>query len=473
MRLASIERFVDYLLCEPLTVGCAFGSHELDESCQQIGRRNLETCGIAGPPDSISDITVYIASKLQSSGGHTAAMLDVIRLSPKRRSIILVTGVCGNTDYSALRRRLSEVQDVELINAPPGGHLKKLTWIQNFLQKIKPSVVWLFNHHQDSVAVAAVQPNRGYHLYYYHHGDDRLCLGVCLGFGTHYDISPISYHRCRDEVGLEGNKYLPQTATDLLAASRESNCDSHGLVTCTAAGFNKVEVDYFAQYVDVIPQVLSITRGSHIHIGRLTLFARWRLRKLMQRLGVPSRSFVYIPHVHSVWRALQDHEVDLYIASFPHGGGKTMVEVMGAGVPIIIHKNIADRMIGGLDMVYDGAPTWHDPAELYHLLAQFNDRFLSKQSVLARAWYEKYHSPDVIKQILESTEGPIEIPSLKLGYESDSLLRAWQFAREVTIIGVVKRQLWRLYRRIKSVIGRRAIWQKYRVSGNVKIHNLD
>lgn len=471
MRLASIERFVDYLLCEPLTVGCVFGSHDLDESCQHIGRRNLEIGGIAEPPDSTSDITVYIASKLQSSGGHTAAMLDVIKLSPKRRSIILVTGVCGKTDYSALHRRLNEVQDVELINVPPGGHLQKLTWIQNYLQKIKPSVVWLFNHHQDSVAVAAVQPNRGYHLYYYHHGDDRLCLGVCLGFATHYDISPINYHRCRDEVGLEGNKYLPQTATDLLAVSREPNMDSVGLVTCTAAGFNKVEVDYYAQYVDVIPQVLSITGGSHIHIGRLTLFARWRLRRIMQRLGVPSRSFVYIPHVHSVWRALQDYKVDLYIASFPYGGGKTMVEVMGAGVPIIIHKNIADRMIGGLDMVYDGAPTWRDPAELYHLLAQFNQQFLGEQRVLARAWYEKYHSPDVIREILANTEVSIEIPALKPDYEIDSLLRAWQFAREVTIIGVVKRQLWRLYRRIKSVVGRRAIWQNDCGSTQVQIYN--
>jgi hypothetical protein len=458
VKLASIERFVDYLLCEPLIIGVVFGSYELDEACQQIGRSNLERCGIAEPPDSISEITIYIASKLQSSGGHTAAILDVIRLSPKRRSIILVTGVCGNTNYSSLCQKLSEAKDIEIVNVPSGGHLQKLTWIQNFLQKTQPSKVWLFNHHQDSVAVAAVQPNRGYQLYYYHHGDDRLSLGVCLGFATHYDISPINYHRCRNEVGLENNKYLPQTASDLLASSRESRLKSNELVTCTAAGFNKVEVDYFAQYVDVIPQVLSITGGRHIHIGRLTLFARWRLSRLMQRLRVPSESFVYIPYVHSVWRALQDHKVDLYIASFPYGGGKTMVEVMGSAIPIIIHKNIADRLIGGLDMVYDGAPSWRAPEELYNLLTQFNDCFLGQQSVLARAWYEKYHSTNVIKHILENSEASIDIPSLKLGYESDSLMHAWQVAREVTMMGLVKRQLWRLYRRFKSVIGRQAIW---------------
>lgn len=452
--LADIELFVDYLLCEPLTVGRVFGSHELDEMCQRLGRCNLEACGITEPPDSTSDVTVYIASKLQSSGGHTASLLDVIRLSPKRWSIILITGVCGKTDYKAINRRISEVANVELIEVPPGGHLQKLTWIQRYLHELTPSIVWLFNHHQDSVAVAAVQPDRGYHLNFYHHGDDRLSLGVCLGYGTHFDISPINYHRCCDEVRLQGNKYLPLTANDLLDVAQRRQSESSDLVTCTAAGFHKVEVDYFVQYVDVIPQLLRHTGGRHLHIGRLTLFARWRLRKLMRHLGVPLESFIYVPHVHSVWRALHEYQVDLYIASFPYGGGKTMVEVMGAGVPIIIHKNIADRMIGGLDMVYDGAPAWRDPEELYQLLTLCNREFLGEQSNLARAWYEKYHSAQEIRRILASPDSLIEVPKLKRNFATDPLLQAWQIAREVTFLGVIKRQFWRLYRRIKSILGR-------------------
>lgn len=455
--LAEIELFVDYLLCEPLTVGRVFGSRELDDLCQQIGRRNLEACGIAEPPCSTSDVAIYIASKLQSSGGHTAALLDMIRLSPKRRSVILITGVCGKTDYKAISRRLSEVPNVELIDVPPGGHLQKLTWIHNYLHELSPSIVWLFNHHQDSVAVAAVQPDRGYHLNYYHHGDDRLCLGVCLGYGTHFDISPINFHRCRCEVQLHGNKYLPQTATDLLGDGQGDKSKFSGLVTCTAAGFNKVEVDYFVQYVDVIPQLLRITSGRHVHIGRLTLFARWRLRRLMRHLGVPLESFVYVPHVHSVWRALHEYQVDLYVASFPYGGGKTMVEVMGAGVPIIMHKHIADRMIGGFDMVYDGASTWRDPEELYQILMFSNREFLSEQSILARAWYEKYHSANVIRKLLARPDSLIEVPQLKPNFATDPLLHAWQIAREIAFFGVIKRRLWRLYRRIKSILGRHAI----------------
>lgn len=456
--LAQIELFVDYLFCEPITVGRIFGSRELDDLCQQIGRRNLENMGLVSSPQVTSEIAVYIATKLQSSGGHTAGLLDVIRLSPKRRSIILVTEVCGRSDHAALTRLLREVPNIELIKVPPGGHLKKLTWIQKYLQDLAPSCVWLFNHHQDSVAVAAVQPNRGYHLNYYHHGDDRLCLGVCLGYGTHYDTSPALFYKCRDVVQMQGNRYLPLTVTDLPSRGLKGNSTSLGLVTCTAAGFNKVEVDYFIQYVDVIPQLLRITGGRHVHIGRLTQFARWRLRRRMRQLEVPLESFVYVPYVRSVWQALRQYQVNLYFASFPYGAGRTMVEVMGAGVPIIIHRNIADRMIGGLDVVYDGASSWRTPEELYKLLKNCNRDFLQKQGDLARNWYEKYHTDRVIAESLVDPNLLIDVPNLKPGYQADPLLSAWQIAREVTILGVIKRQLWRFYRRFKSTLGRRAFF---------------
>jgi hypothetical protein len=452
--LEQIEVFVDYLLCEPLAVGRVFGSRMLDDLCQRIGRHNLAALGLAKPPLVTSGVAVYIASKLQSSGGHTAALLDVIRLSPKRRSIILVTGVCGSTDYKAIHRRLSEAPNVELVRVPPGGHLQKLSWIQKYLNEQIPSIVWLFNHHQDSVAIAAVQPDRGYSLNFYHHGDDRLCLGVCLSYSTHFDITPILFHRCRDEVGVKKNRYLPLTAIDLFGSSLKNKHESPNLVTCTAAGYNKVEAGYFFQYVDVIPHLLRVTGGRHIHIGHLSLFARWRVRRLMKNLGVPLKSFVYIPHVHSVWRALHEYQVDLYIASFPYGGGKTMVEVMGASVPIIIHRNIADRMIGGLDMVYDGACSWREPEELYQLLKSCTRDFLREQGALARVWYEKCHSSSAINEILTNPNSPINVPQLKPNYEADSLLHAWQIAREVTCLGVIKRRIWRLYRRSKSVLGR-------------------
>lgn len=450
--LSQLEQLVDYLFCEPLTVGKIFGSSDLDAICQQIGQHNIQRLGIGEPPTPNPDVAVYIASELQASGGHTSALADIIRLSPKRRSIVLVTNICGTTKYLAVSQRFSRLANIELIYAPAAGLLTRLDWLQSLLHELAPATVWLFNHHQDSVAVAAVQPDRGYQLNFYHHGDDRLCLGACLGFGKHFDTSPILFHHCsilRDN----GNSYLPLVVADqgkLLLAEKPFS----KLVTCTAAGFNKLEVSYPFQYADIIAQVLLITKGRHIHIGRLTPLARCRIRWRMHRLGVPSESFIYIPYVPSVWLALQEHEVNVYLASFPYGGGRTLVEVMGAGLPIVAHRHIADRMIGGLDMIYNGAPTWRKPDELYQLLRTIDDVFLQEQGLMARAWYEKYHQEAIVAKSIVSPTVPLNIPELKEGYTSDPLLTAWQIASEVKFIGVLKRFLWRRYRRAKAIAGR-------------------
>jgi hypothetical protein len=451
--LARIQRLVDELFCEPMNVARVFGSQRLDALCQKVGRGNLQRIGLAHPPAPDEAVTVYIASRLQASGGHTAALRDVIRLAPPHRSVILLTDTCGRTRRADVRARFGDLPQVEVEYAPPGSHLHKLTWLQQRLQALHPGSVWLFNHHQDSVAVAAVQPDRGYRVHYYHHGDDRLSLGVYLGYGRHFDSMPLPFHNCRDAVRVHDNEYLPLTVPDLGETTYGSD-GPEGLVTCTAAGFNKLEVEYFVQYVDVVPEILRITRGRHVHIGRLSPQARWRIRRRLRELGVPSSAFVYIPYVPSVWRSLQEHGVDLYLASFPYGAGRTLVEVMGSGIPAVLHRHCTSRMIGGLDMAYDGAWTWRDPQELYAMLRGADRQTLRQQGRLARAWYEKYHREEIVVAALGDAELRVEVPALKTDYAPDPVLQAWQTAREVSISGVVKRRLWFAWRQAKAYLGR-------------------
>lgn len=451
--LPRVQRLVDALFCEPLNVARVFGSQRLDELCQQAGAANLRRLGLPAAPQPDEEVTVYIASRLQASGGHTAALRDVIRLSPPRRCVILLTETCGRTRRHDVRARFGDLPDVDVEYAPAGDHLAKLSWLQQRLQALRPGTVWLFNHHQDSVAVAAVQPDRGYRLNFYHHGDDRLSLGVCLGYATHFDTMPLPFHNCRQAVPVPDNRYLPLTAADH-GEWRGEKAASGPLVTCTAAGFNKLEVDYVVQYVDVVPELLRITRGRHVHIGRLSPVARWRIHRRLQRLGVPPESFVYIPYVPSVWNALHEHGVDLYLASFPYGAGRTLVEVMGAGVPAVLHRHCSSRMIGGLDMVYDGAWTWREPQELYALLQRLDRAELAQQSRLARAWYEKFHREEIVRDVLRDPQHRLEVPALKPGYAPDPVLQAWQTTREVSFTGVFKRRAWLAWRQSKAYLGR-------------------
>src|SRR3569832_1199301 len=215
--LAMIEDVVDGVFCEPLNTAKIFGSPELDRFCQLIGEATLRRVNgrkvkkRSSGESEVSDThtVVYLVSKLQSSGGHTAALSDVIRLSPPSRTIVIVTGTCGRTDRPAAQKKFDALPNVSLEYVPPGDHLSKLEWLQDRLAELSPSTVWLFNHHQDSVAVAAVQPGQSYRVRFYHHGDHHLCLGVHLGYGEHFDPHPMGLHICRVNKKKHKNHWGP------------------------------------------------------------------------------------------------------------------------------------------------------------------------------------------------------------------------------------------------------------------------
>lgn len=460
--LALIEEVVDRIVCEPINVGMAFGSPELDRLCQAIGAATLERRGTArqylavngGNESRSDDVVVYLVSKLQLSGGHTAVLIDTIRLSPQSRSIVIVTGTCGRTDREVFRRKFESLQDVAFEYAPPGRRLAKLEWIQRRLVELAPSTVWLFNHHQDSVAIAAVQPEQGYRVRFYHHGDHHLCLGVHLDYAEHIDPHPMGYHNCRENLGIRDNRYLPLVAPDLGNRAPPGLPKTGGLVTCTAGGFNKLEVPYFVHYTDMVPAILQATGGRHIHFGRLTSFALRRIYRGLGKYGIAPEAFVYVPYVPTVWRALHEYAVDLYVASFPYGGGRTLVEVMGAGVPAVLHSHCANRMLGGVDMAYEGAFIWRAPEELLGHLRAVDRTALEQEGQVARRWYESFHREEIMQRFLGNSQSDLDVPALREDYRPDALMRALQTSREVTMRGVLYRLLWRYFRQWKALQGR-------------------
>jgi len=57
-----------------------------------------------------------------------------------------------------------------------GSYLQRLTWLKKRLLEIQVENNYLFNHHQDSVAVSDIVPEMGLKTSFYHHGDHHLCL---------------------------------------------------------------------------------------------------------------------------------------------------------------------------------------------------------------------------------------------------------------------------------------------------------
>ncbi|HET8744040.1 MAG TPA: hypothetical protein VFM98_00425 [Ramlibacter sp.] len=446
--LRAIESLVEEVFCEPLNTAEIFGDAFLDAACQRAGAMSLASSGAvhAGPGERVP--LVFIASRLDPSGGHTAVLADIARLAgmPAR---ILLTGVAGSTDPARLAHRFGRMPDLAFEHAPRGSRLARLQWLQGRLRELRPQVVWLVNHHQDSVAVAAVQPRQGYALKYLHHGDHHLCLGVHLPFGEHYDPHAMGWHNCREVLGKSDNRYLPMAVAPPSATAAPVQ-RSGPLVTCTAAGHNKIEHDYWPAYADVVAALLARTGGGHVHIGRLSLMYRWRIRRALAREGVAPQAFRFIPHVPNLAEALLRERVDLYLSSFPYPGARTLVEAMAAGVPVALHDHASSRFLGALDMAPEGACVWSRPEELLGFVASVDRAALGRLGAQARRHYDRHHAPGLMAAALAPGAAPLEAPPARFPHRDDVLAQAVYRARQFSLVGLLRRRALRAARFLKS-----------------------
>lgn len=450
--LVELQNAVISIITNPLYTARIFDAPALDLLCADLGKLCLGQCSNA-PKSAIlmsTDTVVFVASRLQSSGGHTRVIQDFVRILPHKNKLLFVTEVPGLSDREKVEPELNSL-GAKVEWAPRGNLEKRLVWLQGRLVKLCARDVYLFNHHEDSVAVAAMQAVRNSKIHFYHHGDHHLCLGMHLEGAHHIDIHAFGFHNCRDNLGIKDNSYLPLVAQDLGNRPRTQPFMPDGkLTTCTAAGKNKLEVAHFVNYVEVIPQLLATTGGRHIHIGRLSFWARYKIKKTMHKLGVKSESFEYISWVPSVWKAIQELHVDLFISSFPIVGGKTLVEVMGAGVPLVVHDHPTSRFLGGVDMVYPEAFCWRYPQDLVAYCKKLTAPELLTQSVNAREHYLKYYRDDLLKKALVDGETCSPPPLHPLPINIDLLQEASNIRYHSGFRRIVYKFLYRSYKRLRS-----------------------
>ncbi len=450
--LEKLSDFVSYVIAEPLCTSQVLSSELLDQLCLKIGEKVLEEATIQKlEPTADNDRCLYIVTKLQSSGGHTKVLEDFIRARPDSEHLVLSTETLGCTDRHYVQKYLVGELDVVFTPSPRGDFAGTVAWLQAQLLSFPSSKVYVLNHHQDSAAVAAIQPAMNLDVSFYHHTDHHLCLGVTLKHFKHIDFHPMGYQFCRDELKLD-SQYIPLSVSDMGKRPRDQGFRADKkLTTCTVGRSNKIEQPYYVSYLDVVPELLSNSVETHIHIGRLSPWALFKIRRSLRRRKIDRRRFVYVPWVKSVWKTLHDYNVDLYITSFPYGGGLILLEAMGAGVPVALHQHIFSRVLSGIELSPKNAFVWRNSSDLMGFCAEVSAVELQAMSSTCRDTYEKYHTGENLRDLLD---GDVVVTPEHDVRGSEFLIKrdewALWMANQVTFSGLIKRRLYYWAKKILS-----------------------
>jgi glycosyltransferase involved in cell wall biosynthesis len=375
--------------------GRLFSSKLLDSVCLEIGRlvakdkfyERLAGTSLSGPANTY----VYVVTRLQNSGGHTRIIRDLIDSRSEYRHMIFSTELAPS-DKSYIQSQFAEKSNVSISFCSERSSLDKLVWLQRALLSANPRRgLFLLNNHEDSVAIAAVEKHICPEGAYIHHADHNLALGVYLPHFKHFDLHPYCYHICKNVLGIQ-NFYSPLSVVSprFLKASKKNMDDP--LITATVARSNKLAVESQFPYYKVIPMMLKATDNVHVHVGRLSITYRARIRMNLLIRRVQRNRFIYIPEVPSVGQALINRGVDVYLAPFPYGAGLTMIEVMASGIPVIIPSYQNSRLLSSEDIAYPQGFRWSNPCQLIEHLTKVTRASLQNEGVIARRWYCKMYS---------------------------------------------------------------------------------
>jgi hypothetical protein len=404
--------------------GRVFASRELDQLCIDLGR--LST--LSRPPAQDGDHRVFLVTAIFASGGHTRVLRDLIDADPGQTATILVTNVQHDIQPGELDPLLDGC-NVQIELAPRANYAVRLQWLQTRLFELRPARTYILQHPFDPLCVAAAQPELVGRLFYYHNCDYMMATGVHVAHATHIDFNAKGFYHCRDVNGVRDGVIWPLT-TDVTVHRRDLPFRENGyLTTCTSGGFEKFDpifvanrVPYYYDYANTLPLVLRATGGRHIHVGSLFEPTREAIEVALRRAGIERERFVWVPFVPNLAQALVDYNVDVYLTSFPLGGGRTLVEAMGAGMPLIVHSNYRSAFFTDLAEAYPGALGWRGPNELQAVLQGLSVEVLRDHSARARKHFECFHRPELLGQAIAAAlaDQPVTPPE-RPTYEPDTL----------------------------------------------------
>ena len=388
------------------------GSPEMDAFCLEIGHAIGGSNPAAAAPNPRQPLDLFVASELYATGGHTGLLGDYLRACGRRRLLAVSRLLNGPQSLPDVIRNRLDIEAADILLCQEPGLTGKCRWLIDLIRLHRPQRVFLFTHANDSAAIAACVPAEDVRYHFIHHADHSPALGAFRPDYLHIDLTPFCFACCLP-THRSRNQFLPVTAEDRgrRPAANFSKRQSPFL-TAACGSSTKFELERSTLYGETVATILKATGGRHLHIGDLSPMQLRGIRRVLAGHGTAIERFDHLPFVPSLWRALAERQVDLYIGSLPQRGARASVEAMGSGTPAIWHVASEETRFHDTHMKYPEAATWRTQEELAALLARIDGPWLTRQSAAARAHYEARHDPRSLARQLAASDLDAPGPAL-------------------------------------------------------------
>jgi protein O-GlcNAc transferase len=376
--LKAISDAVSQLTFDERFTGVAIYYPELDKILDKIGRELTKDNKTGGG----SKRPIFLASELYEDGGHTR-LLETL-LTTEEDPIVILTDVNGSyakgKQFTDLRNFFADVPVFELPNEETS---RKVVRLNNIVQRLA-SRVYVFTHHHDAVAIAALNSACTVPVYYVHHSDHRPSLGASAPNFIHIDMARHMAELCQTCVG-NNVIFWPQGISDI--GRKTFSYPLVDMNTASSGNIIKFTFDGPVAYHEVVSGILENISGRHTHIGYLPDDKVQLIRDSISRKNLSPERFVYVPGVLSLWDFLKNSDINVFIGSAPLGGLRTAIEVQGVGIPILPYRQTHEKPFLCESGHYPtGLSSWATISELIECLSLVRMDHINLSN-LAREYY--------------------------------------------------------------------------------------
>jgi hypothetical protein len=377
---------------------------DMDALCRAIGQR--VAAGLAPPRMPLPGRRprcIHLASNLHPVGGHTLHLLDMVAARPQMDHLVLCTDF-HHQDRDGVETLIAGA-GATIIWGQAGRGLACLEWLLTAIASERPAQIFLWGHPEDAALYAAALPDLADQVAFIHHSDHCFSLGPYLEGVVHVDLHAHGHACCRHQLGIADGVLLSLVCADRGRRDPSRAFMEKGELTTASAGaaykFKKLESGSLC-YGTLIADRLRLIPGRHYHIGLLDTGQAGFIRSCLARDGIDPDRFIIMGNVSSVWDSMQDLGVDLFIGSFPIGSGRTAIEVIGSGTPLIHHANPHARLLWINDIAGPDNPVFHTREQFLDLLVGLTPASLAQRGEQARAYYERCCRPANLRASLDN-----------------------------------------------------------------------